>query len=232
MSDSLIAPQHSQAALTSAEVAVCARSDSNGRAALALESAGLAWWDQDFRSGKVTRSESWARMLGYDPHEIAAMVDAWKELVHPDDLPLTIEQAHLHELGKTDEFEVEHRMLAKDGSWRWILNWGRITERDEHGRPLRAIGTHLDITERKLAELEKDRRITELQEALSLHGEHQVIPICSCCKSIRNEVGSWQNIESYFRENRKTEFTHGLCPVCVDRLYPELAGTRDDADRS
>ncbi|MCP4570985.1 MAG: response regulator [bacterium] len=124
---------------------------------LALEVARLGFWDMDFRTNLVHRNSEWAIMLGYEPDEVPASLDVWREMIHPDDQAMVREIAVLHERNQRSEFSVEHRMRTKDGRWKWILNWGRIAERDEQGAPLRALGFHLDISARKRAEAELAR---------------------------------------------------------------------------
>jgi PAS domain S-box-containing protein len=81
-----------------------------------------------------------------------------------------------------------------------------------------------DITRRRQAEQDKERLIRELQQALAdvktLHG---LLPICASCKKIRNDQGYWQNLEGYISEHSEAEFSHGHCPDCLRRLYPDLA---------
>jgi PAS domain S-box-containing protein len=80
-----------------------------------------------------------------------------------------------------------------------------------------------DITERKLAEDERDRLILELREALShvklLSG---LLPICASCKKIRNDKGYWEQMEKYITEHSEVDFSHGICPECAERLYPKF----------
>jgi len=83
---------------------------------------------------------------------------------------------------------------------------------------------NLDLLVRSLRyAIERKQMVTELQEALSevkiLKG---FLPICSRCKAIRNDQGSWQQIESYIRERSEAEFSHGICPVCLKEFYPEF----------
>jgi len=137
---------------------------SRERLKLALESTQIGLWDHNLKTGKVYRSKEWANMLGYTKEEIDQYSDAWKELIHPDDLPRVEEEAENHESRQKNTFHVEHRLRTKEGNYKWILNWGKIIEYDEEGKPIRAVGTHLDIderkkTEEKLAELNatKDR---------------------------------------------------------------------------
>ncbi len=125
---------------------------SEERLELALESAGLGLWDHYFQKGIVYRSNRWTEMLGYTPEEVENRVTSWKDLIHPDDLEKSMKAAEEHENGLTSVYKTEHRMKTKGGDYKWILNWGRIVERDEKGQPIRATGTHMDITERKKAE--------------------------------------------------------------------------------
>lgn len=188
---------------------------------MAMRSAGLAWWDQDFVTGRVQRSPAWSEMLGFAPDEVGSSLVDWRALVHPDDLAVVEERASLHESGATPVFEVEHRMRTRDGGWRWILNWGRIVERDSGGRPLRALGTHLDITRRKQAELDRDRLVQALEASLAaVQSLPSLIPICASCKKIRDECGTWTPIEAYIVAHSQASFSHGLCPGCAERLYP------------
>ncbi len=138
---------------------------SESRLELALESAGLGLWDQNLKNGEVIRNRRWAEMLGYTLEELGTSVQSWKDLIHPDDLPLVNRIAKDHEEGRIPFFKVEHRLKTKTGEWKWILNWGKVVERDENGRPLRATGTHLDITERKREEEERLKLEAMIQQA-------------------------------------------------------------------
>lgn len=81
-----------------------------------------------------------------------------------------------------------------------------------------------DITERKMAEVERERLIQDLGKALSeIRTLGSMLPICSSCKKIRNDSGYWEQIESYIRDHAGTEFSHSLCPDCLARLYPDFA---------
>ena len=79
-----------------------------------------------------------------------------------------------------------------------------------------------DITERKAAEAERERLIAELREALgrvkSLSG---LLPMCAACGKIRDRQGAWHNLEMYIRSHTEADFSHGICPDCRTRLYPE-----------
>ena len=127
--------------------------ESRERFELVLNASGLGYWDVDFKNDTVTYSESWAAMLGYSLEEIGSGMNAWTDLIHPDDLASTLAlwQEHLSAGAPAASFESEFRMRTRDGAWRWILSRGRIMARTPEGEPLRAAGTHLDITDRKQA---------------------------------------------------------------------------------
>ncbi len=79
-----------------------------------------------------------------------------------------------------------------------------------------------DITERRAAEADREHLITELQEALgrvkTLSG---LLPICASCRKIRDKEGAWHNLETYIRHHTEADFSHGICPDCHRKLYPE-----------
>ena len=75
----------------------------------------------------------------------------------------------------------------------------------------------------RTAELE--RTVAELRETSAhLRVLHGLLPICCSCKKVRDDGGCWRIIEEYLTQHSEATFTHGLCPDCVDRLYPELGG--------
>lgn len=114
---------------------------------------------------------------------------------------------------------IEMTALRKDGTeFPAELAITRITR---EGPPMFA-GFIRDITERKRAEGERERLISELKEALAdvktLSG---LLPICACCKKVRDDTGYWHQVESYFTDRSDISFSHGYCPECAARLYPE-----------
>ncbi len=121
------------------------------RLQLALKGGGLGTWDWNIRTGQIRFSQRWAEMLGYDVREIKTRLDSWVELVHPDDYPEARESLDAHLEGETPFYQATIRMKHKSGKWRWILDRGQVIERDKEGRPVRACGTHMDVTERTRA---------------------------------------------------------------------------------
>ncbi len=135
---------------------------------MALEGSGVGVWDWNLATGGQTHSRQWEEMLGYPAGEFTGGYRDFEALVHPDDLAMVKAVANAYLDGRAAEYAVDFRMRCKDGTWKWILTRGMVVERDLIGSPLRMIGTHTDISERKRAE-EKLRAVNaELLENTQL----------------------------------------------------------------
>lgn len=125
------------------------------RLALALDSAEEGHWDWNVATGEVWFSDQWQRILGMDPGTMTPRIEAWERLIHPDDLPDLRAALREHMDGLLDRFESEHRMRGPDGKWLWVLNRGKVVAWSGDGKPLRLVGTHRNIAQRKRAEEER-----------------------------------------------------------------------------
>ncbi|MDH4162685.1 MAG: PAS domain-containing protein [Nitrospirota bacterium] len=93
---------------------------------------------------------------------------------------------------------------------------------DDKGRVVQVIEYCIDISDRKRAVEEREQLIKELQSALrEVRMLSGLLPICSSCKRIKNEQGAWSNLEMYISDHSGAQFTHGICPDCAQRLYPD-----------
>lgn len=126
----------------------------------ALEGAGDGVWDWNPQTNEVFFSKQLKKMLGYEDHEFENKLEEWDKRIHPDDKKSTYQLINQHINKETPVYISEHRLLCKDGSYKWILDRGKIVERDSNGKPVRFIGTHTDISERKDAQ-EKIRKLNE-----------------------------------------------------------------------
>ena len=126
--------------------------DSEKRWKLALESAGDGVWDWHVQTGEEYFSKRCKEIYGFAEHEIPNRSDALDGRTHPDDLPQMLLDRESHFSGETVTYTNEHRILCKDGQWKWVLTRGMVISRDAKGKPLRMIGTHTDISARKSAE--------------------------------------------------------------------------------
>jgi len=120
---------------------------------LAIEASRLVWWDWDVAHDHLaTHSAGWC-ILGYDLEVINRSGAGWLELVHPEDTARVQTSLQAALRGDTPVWDCEHRFKSRSGSWLWVANKGRVTERDPHGKPLRMLGTTQDIDARKSAEV-------------------------------------------------------------------------------
>lgn len=98
---------------------------------------------------------------------------------------------------------------------------------DEAGEVVSVLCVSKDITERKRIEEEREKVIGDLQKALSeIKALTGLLPICAGCKKIRNDAGYWEAVESYIQKHTSVEFSHGICPSCIEKFYPEFAAKR------
>jgi PAS domain S-box-containing protein len=130
---------------------------------LALQGSNDGIWDWNIKTNKVFYSVRWKEMLGFEDHEIANERDEWAKRVHPDDINKVMQTIQDHLAKKTPFYTSEHRVLCKDGTSKWILDRGQALW-DEAGNPVRMVGSHTDVTDRKRAE----EVLRESQERLSL----------------------------------------------------------------
>lgn len=121
---------------------------------LAIDGSGIALWDWLLPEDTITVNERWAAMLGYGPAELTSLnLDRWKYFVHPADLPQVERALGEHLDQSTAKYQCELRLRHCSGDWIWVLDQGRIVNRNQDGQPLRMTGTTLDISDRKRTEL-------------------------------------------------------------------------------
>lgn len=118
----------------------------------ALEAAGDGVWDWDIKNDVATVSNQYKEMLGFEDNDIQAYPEDWKNRIYAIDVGSVKQAMDDYWTGKTGQYIHEHRIVCKDKSIKWVLSRGKITQRDKNGQPLRMVGTHTDITARKLLE--------------------------------------------------------------------------------
>ena len=160
-------------------------------------------------------STNYAEMLGYAPGELLGQ-NAF-DLVHPDDLPSATETFHDPSGHDQRAFRYRHQ----NGAWRWLESTGKVYVTDE-GDP-RSVIVSRDVTERKRAEEERENHILLLQHALdNIKALRGLLPICSHCKKIRDDQGQWHTVETYVKDRADVDFSHGICPDCLNKHYSQF----------
>ena len=162
-------------------------------------------------------------VLGYQSDELAGR--DWFGVIFRDNEQEAAKSAFrrlMTEVGEVREERSESRVITKAGETRTIL-WQNAVLRDGKGNAAALLCSGEDITERRRIEMDRELLIQDLRTALNrvktLTG---LLPICSACKKVRDDKGYWSQVETYVEEHSNAHFTHGLCPDCALRLYPEL----------
>lgn len=162
--------------------------DARNKLSAALDGTGLCLWQLDVPSGKlVIFNRRWGAMLGYQPKELSAHFEVWREHLHPEDKEMVLTAFYNHLEGKTPFYEALHRMQAKNGTVTWVLDRGRVTEWDDDEKPLKVTGTHIDMTkekqyEQQLANLANHDPLTGLTNRHALQAQFDLMkkvgPLC------------------------------------------------------
>ena len=140
--------------------------ESEERWHFALEGGGDGVWDWNVQTNAVYFSKQWKEMLGFHENEIENSLDEWATRVHPDDIGWVNEEVQRHLRAETPSYITEHRVRCRDGTYKWILDRGKVVSWTADGKPLRMVGTHKDITRRKLANLETSKEKSQLSSVL------------------------------------------------------------------
>lgn len=149
--------------ITAIKLTEAALHESEQRWQFALEGSGDGIWDWKTTQNIVYFSKPWKKMLGYVPDDIGENITEWQTRIHPEDAPAMQEALLKYLSGELPAFHSEHRMLCKDGTYKWVLSRGMITDRTADNKPTRMIGTQTDINHIKQTEVELSQRVTQFQ---------------------------------------------------------------------
>jgi PAS domain S-box-containing protein len=207
-----------------------AQREADFRWEFAAEGARIGVWDWNISTGEARYSKVWREMLGYTEVDSLATNQQWQHLIHPDDHPRVMQASQAYLSGASPAYSVEYRLRRKDQSYHWVQSRGVVFSRSDDGRPLRAIGTHADIDQRKLAELALQRRSAEFHSVLDasldgfwrLDGQGQIVDVnpTMCLQSgysrdelLGRNVSDVEDFESASDTKARLEYLrkHGRC---------------------
>ncbi len=147
------------------------RSQAEERLKLVMETSEDGLWDWNITEDTAYFSPRWKTMLGYSADALEPHINTWNSLLHPDDASRVLVKLQDHLMGRDPDFEQEFRLRRADGAWLWILCRGKVVHRTASGRPMRMVGTHRDIAERKRWELDLLRTKEAAEAASRAKGE-------------------------------------------------------------
>ena len=126
--------------------------ETKNRLEMAIEGANLGLWDWNSQTGKLEINDKWLEMIGYKDENSVQTYEDWKSKIHEEDEARVLRKLEQHINGVDSYYESEYRLKTKSGDWKWIKAIGKVMERDEDDNPLRVVGIHQDIDDRKKAE--------------------------------------------------------------------------------
>ena len=121
------------------------------------------------------------------------------------------------------ENDTEEFLVERKGGGRLIVEVSASDVTNNSDQIVGRVASFVDISERKQIEIDRDKLIKKLEDALErIETLRGFVPICAACKKIRDDKGFWHQVEKYIKEHSDAEFTHGICPNCEKTLYPEF----------
>lgn len=140
--------------------------------------------------------------------------NGWAEGIHPEDFNRCLE-IYQSAFAQRVVFQMEYRLKRHDGVYRWILDRGTPFN-DPRGGFAGYIGSCIDIND----QIEAQEALRQSQQA-EMDRLRLLLPICAQCHKVRDDKGYWNQLEAYLGEHAQLKFTHGICPDCVRKLFPE-----------
>lgn len=181
-----------------------------------VEQAPILIWRANLTMGCDYFNERWLAFTGRTLEQEAG--NGWAEGVHPEDLDRCL-KIYTESFTHRRVFEMEYRLRRADGVYRWLFDRG-VPFNGPSGQFAGYIGSCIDITER----VEAQAQLKAAQEA-EMNTLRGLLPVCAWCRKVRDDNGYWSQLESYVSAHSKATFSHGLCPDCAQKHFPE------DADR-
>lgn len=188
-----------------------------------IEGTHLGTWEWNIKTGETAFNERWAEIIGYTLSELQPVsIETWVKFAHPDDLQKSDELLRMHFAGETEFYEFESRMKHRNGEWVWVLDRGKVIERDSAGNPVRMFGTHADITKQKGAELELKESHDVLERFFSVNLD--LLCIADTEGNFIKANKAWEDILGYSAEELNgRKFLDFIHPDDLDSTFKAMA---------
>lgn len=188
---------------------------------IVLRNSPLAWWEWDVIHNVVISNDLKCTMLGYHPDTFKGQgFEAYTSLVHPDDFEKTMDAMRKILRGEKDIYQIDYRIRDSSDQYHWYMDRGVVLSK-ENGVISRLRGIVIDLG----MENNGGTNTNALVELLNSYSENQnnMITICSSCKRVKVSMEEWTPITYELRNSISDTISHGICPDCIDALYPDLA---------
>lgn len=196
----------------------------------ALESSHIGVWEWDMQANRIHYSDESKVIHGYTDSELDLFLNDWGDGIHPEDVERLQKAVSDHINNVTPEYKSEHRILQKDGSYKWILDFGKIIAYDENNQPKTFVGTTIDITQRKEDEerLRQDLNIITNQNKKLSNFAHIVT------HNLKEHAGNFESLLGFFKEandqDKKEDILEHLITVS-ESLTQTIDNLRDIVSR-
>lgn len=216
--------------------------DSEIKLNITASSAGVGLWDWNIETGENIINEEWGKMLGYTVEELMpANIDTWIKLIHPEDTSRVMECIEQCFSKKIYWYECELRLKHKSGDWVWIKDRGRVIEWDEHDKPIRMSGIHMNISERKKSEDELKIAKQTIEEVNILKNQF-LVNTSSEESALMSKIGETSNLivntdkaKELERTNLILQEVNGILEGEIERYSKtelELKNAKAEADNA
>jgi PAS domain S-box-containing protein len=183
-----------------------------------------ALWDWNMVTNEVYRNPRYARMLEYEPQDIPSSQDVWEKQIHPDDKQTVFDCLRAHLNGENQCFALEYRLRTKSGDYLWILDRGKVVTYDNAGKPIRMIGTSIDISERKQLEGELRQQSEKLENLVA----ERTAELAIRNKSLE-EMNTALNVLLQKRDEDKRKMEEIIVSNFKSLVYPYLEKMQNDS---
>ena len=186
-----------------------------------LSASPFPWWEWNVQTNEVTINDLKVSCLGYDPADFRGCgYQAFTSLVHPEDLPHTMQAMHRLLSGQSDIYQTTYRIRNSRGGYQWFMDRGAAIASE--GKVIRKVrGLVLNLG----GDIHGGEDVNAVLDLLNrtLNDHDALLTVCSACTRVRTSGSAWVPVSSEFRIILADRCSHGLCRECLVRLYPELA---------
>jgi len=191
-----------------------------------LKQSPFAWWEWDIVQNKVRFNELKVSMLGYTMAEFSdGGYQKFTNILHPDDFEKTMEAMRRVLRNETDLYYTYYRIKAKNGLYHLYADRGIVIARDSNQIPLVLRGIVIDLKKESENICSQQSLIELLQNTAKTkeRGSSTILTICSSCKKAKCSNASWITITNELAGILAHQISHGICPDCIKKLYPDIA---------
>lgn len=188
-----------------------------------LYNSTFAWWEWDIVNNQVIFNDLKAVMLGYNPERFMNKgYQNFTELLHPDDYQKAM-NAMLRVLkNETDLYQVDYRILSSSSVYHWYMDRGTVIEYNSDGIPCRLRGIVIDLGREAECGSSVDTIIRLIENSGAVQNEF-MFTVCANCGKAKIDVNSWIPITDNLKITLASKLSHGICPDCIYKLYPDIA---------